>query len=93
MFLNASLTLARPITLPHPHSLATGFRRTVDESPRWLIVRGRHDEATMTLKKAAKWNKTTLPPVDELWTLMRRIRGQVRELWRPVKGGRNDIVE
>lgn len=82
-----------PATLPHPYTLTTGFRRTVDESPRWLIVRGRHNEANVTLKKAAKWNKTTLPPVSELWTLMRRIRGQVRELRRTVKGGRDYIGE
>ncbi|XP_066983996.1 organic cation transporter protein-like [Macrobrachium rosenbergii] len=33
----------------------------LDESPRWLLVKGRHAHAFGVLKKAARWNKVTLP--------------------------------
>ncbi|XP_076042031.1 solute carrier family 22 member 20-like [Oratosquilla oratoria] len=29
-----------------------------DESPRWLVVKGRHKEALKILQKAARWNKS-----------------------------------
>nr|XP_027207376.1 organic cation transporter protein-like [Penaeus vannamei] len=46
----------------------------LDESPRWLIVRGRHDDALRILRKAARWNKAQLPPEEELRALMDLIR-------------------
>lgn len=38
----------------------------IDESPRWLIVTGRHDKALKVLRRASRLNKTTLPPEDVL---------------------------
>nr|XP_053633558.1 organic cation transporter protein-like [Cherax quadricarinatus] len=46
----------------------------LDESPRWLIVNGRFDRALRVLRKAARWNKTTLPSTEELTLLMRAIQ-------------------
>ncbi|KAG0729303.1 Solute carrier family 22 member 13 [Chionoecetes opilio] len=46
----------------------------LDESPRWLIVRGRYTEALQVLRKAARWNNTSLPPTKELRALMEQIR-------------------
>ncbi|KAK8382355.1 hypothetical protein O3P69_015349 [Scylla paramamosain] len=46
----------------------------MDESPRWLIVRGRHDQAMQVLRKAARWNRVTLQPEDDLRALMKEIQ-------------------
>ncbi|KAK7083076.1 hypothetical protein SK128_012595 [Halocaridina rubra] len=46
----------------------------LDESPRWLIVRGRHEEALGIIQKAARWNKVKLPPQAELRGLMKDIQ-------------------
>ncbi|KAK4327425.1 hypothetical protein Pmani_002089 [Petrolisthes manimaculis] len=51
----------------------------MDESPRWLIVRGRHDRALTILQKAARWNKATLPPISEMRTLMIDIQAESTE--------------
>ncbi|XP_066984510.1 organic cation transporter protein-like [Macrobrachium rosenbergii] len=42
----------------------------MDESPRWLVVKGKYDQALEVLKKAAKWNQVTLPSDQELLKLM-----------------------
>ncbi|XP_037786215.1 organic cation transporter protein-like [Penaeus monodon] len=44
----------------------------MDESPRWLAVRGDHDRAVKILQKAGKWNKVSLPPENEVMALMRQ---------------------
>ncbi|KAG0724616.1 Solute carrier family 22 member 1 [Chionoecetes opilio] len=66
----------------------------LDESPRWLIVRGRYSEALNVLRKAARWNNTSLPPTKELLAVMEDIReksadsssrkreGKCRMVWR-----------
>ncbi|KAK8381988.1 hypothetical protein O3P69_015172 [Scylla paramamosain] len=46
----------------------------MDESPRWLIVRGRHDQAVQVLRKAARWNRVTLQPEADLRALMKEIQ-------------------
>ncbi|KAG7157391.1 Organic cation transporter protein-like 6 [Homarus americanus] len=48
----------------------------LDESPRWLIVQGQHDRAMKVLEKAARWNKATLPPRDQLLTMMKNIASE-----------------
>ncbi|CAL4059200.1 unnamed protein product [Meganyctiphanes norvegica] len=45
-----------------------------DESPRWLIVNGRHGEALKVLRRAARLNKSTLPAEEELMELMYHIQ-------------------
>ncbi|XP_071519062.1 solute carrier family 22 member 13-like isoform X2 [Panulirus ornatus] len=45
-----------------------------DESPRWLIVRGRHKQARRTLKRAARLNGASLPPDDQLNLIMTQIQ-------------------
>ncbi|KAK7065316.1 hypothetical protein SK128_011813, partial [Halocaridina rubra] len=50
----------------------------IDESPRWLIVAGRHEEAIRVLERAAYWNKAELPPRDKLLTLMKDIHNRLR---------------
>ncbi|KAF2354963.1 Major facilitator sugar transporter-like [Trinorchestia longiramus] len=42
----------------------------VDESPRWLVVHGHHDEALKIFKKAAKINRSELPSEAELLNIM-----------------------
>lgn len=49
----------------------------MDESPRWLIVRGHHEKALKVLQKAARWNKATLPPASNLYALMSDIQEEV----------------
>lgn len=46
----------------------------LDESPRWLIVRGDHRRAREVLERAARWNKMDLPPPEELDALMKNIQ-------------------
>ncbi|XP_045137877.1 organic cation transporter protein-like isoform X1 [Portunus trituberculatus] len=46
----------------------------MDESPRWLIVRGRHDQAVQVLRKAALWNRVTLQPEADLCALMNEVQ-------------------
>ncbi|XP_071547413.1 organic cation transporter protein-like isoform X2 [Panulirus ornatus] len=46
----------------------------LDESPRWLIVRGQHDRALKVLKRAARLNKATLPPNEDLQLMMKDIQ-------------------
>ncbi|XP_042203236.1 organic cation transporter protein-like [Homarus americanus] len=42
----------------------------MDESPRWLSVRGRYQEALAVLKRAARWNKAALPPDPRLLLIL-----------------------
>lgn len=46
----------------------------VDESPRWLIVNRQHDRALQVLKRAARWNRATLPSENDLRALMKEIQ-------------------
>ncbi|ROT74862.1 putative organic cation transporter protein-like [Penaeus vannamei] len=43
----------------------------MDESPRWLAVRGQHRRALRVLQRAARWNGVALPPEDELLLLLK----------------------
>ncbi|XP_037793895.1 organic cation transporter protein-like [Penaeus monodon] len=62
------------VTTSLPCLLFLPMLLVLDESPRWLIVRGRHDDALRVLQKAARWNKAQLPPEEELRALMDHIR-------------------
>ncbi|XP_063591453.1 organic cation transporter protein-like [Penaeus indicus] len=57
-----------------PTLLVFPFLYMLDESPRWLIVRGHHEKALKVLQKAARWNKATLPPPSNLYALMSDIQ-------------------
>ncbi|KAK4292640.1 hypothetical protein Pmani_034611 [Petrolisthes manimaculis] len=46
------------------------------ESPRWLAVVGQHQRALKELRRAAKWNKVTLPPDQELLAIMQKVQEQ-----------------
>lgn len=45
----------------------------IDESPRWLIVTGRHERALKVLRRAARFNKTTLPSDSQLLSMFKEI--------------------
>ncbi|CAL4088287.1 unnamed protein product, partial [Meganyctiphanes norvegica] len=51
----------------------------LDESPRWLIVTGRHDEALKVLRRAARLNNSSLPSETELSTMMKQIQNETVE--------------
>lgn len=51
----------------------------MDESPRWLIVRGRHADALRVLRKASRWNKVELPPDDQLFEIMADTQSEEKE--------------
>ncbi|XP_045622943.1 organic cation transporter protein [Procambarus clarkii] len=48
----------------------------LNESPRWLIVRGRHKQALQALQRAARLNHSSLPPEDELLIMMTDIQAE-----------------
>ena len=50
--------------------------RMVPESPRWLVTKGRFDEALKILKAGAKMNKKTLPSDNEMIEMMEKIKLQ-----------------
>ncbi|KAK3891939.1 hypothetical protein Pcinc_004195 [Petrolisthes cinctipes] len=58
------------LTTSLPLLLLLPLQWFIDESPRWLIVRGHHDRALQVLQKAARWNNTSLPPEHQLRKLM-----------------------
>ncbi|XP_068249821.1 organic cation transporter protein-like isoform X2 [Palaemon carinicauda] len=50
----------------------------VDESPRWLSVRGQHGRALEVIKRAARWNKTVIPSDDELMLIFKESQDKVK---------------
>ncbi|ROT74841.1 hypothetical protein C7M84_006648 [Penaeus vannamei] len=55
-----------------PFALYIPLLFIMDESPRWLIVRGQFDRARRVLQRAARWNKTQLPSEEALNNLITR---------------------
>lgn len=49
----------------------------MDESPRWLMLQGRYEEAANTLLKAARWQGASLPPRPQLIALLEKFRLEV----------------
>ncbi|RXG55141.1 hypothetical protein Avbf_19172, partial [Armadillidium vulgare] len=50
-----------------------GLLGFIEESPRWLIVRGFHQKALKVLRRAEKTNKVILPSDEELLLKMKEI--------------------
>lgn len=52
----------------------------MDESPRWLTVRGQHRRALRVLRRAARWNNVILPPDEEIIDLLRQNSDELSEV-------------
>lgn len=52
--------------------------RFLPESPRWLMMQGRHNEALKILKEVARVNGRSLPPQEELDALIGIMDKEVR---------------
>ena len=51
--------------------------RLLDESPRWLAVRGYHTHALAVLQRAARWNHVALPPRHRLLQIIKDSQDEV----------------
>ena len=58
----------------------TSVHRIMDESPRWLMMEGRHEEAIKILKKMAKMNGRSLPEDRYLKVLTDKIDEEVSQI-------------
>ncbi|KAG0727758.1 Solute carrier family 22 member 13 [Chionoecetes opilio] len=67
-WLQTFVSLLCPVMVP--------FLFFMDESPRWLVVMGRHKEALSVLQRAARLNGTSLPPKDHLLAVMKNVEQQ-----------------
>ncbi|KAG7159295.1 Solute carrier family 22 member 1-like 2 [Homarus americanus] len=66
----------------------------IDESPRWLAVQGRYEEALLVLQKAARWNKVSLPPTPHVLQCLKEERcSQVGQCVEGSSGGGIDWLE
>ncbi len=55
------------LSLSHSSDMSlVSFYRFLPESPRWLLIKGKTDEAYATLTVIAKGNKTVLPDMNKL---------------------------
>ncbi|XP_064091288.1 uncharacterized protein LOC135204990 [Macrobrachium nipponense] len=59
-----------------PLLLRVVFHFLIDESPRWLILKGKEDEAIRVLRKAARWNKVELPSDERLKEIFKEIQDE-----------------
>ncbi|KAK7073281.1 hypothetical protein SK128_015181 [Halocaridina rubra] len=55
----------------------------LDESPRWLVLQGRLEEAAKILEKAARWQGASVPPHSELMNLLQNYEQQSKEATKP----------
>ncbi|KAK4328708.1 hypothetical protein Pmani_000903 [Petrolisthes manimaculis] len=65
---------------------------TIDESPRWLAVVGQHQRALKVLRRAAKLNKVTLPPDQDLLAIMKIIQEQLVNALLPHSGHKIRLI-
>ncbi|XP_042242904.1 organic cation transporter protein-like [Homarus americanus] len=69
-----------------PLLLIMGLLFLIDESPRWLIVKGKHEQALKVLRRVARLNKSTLPPEEELRLMMSDIQAEAEMSKRVSRG-------
>ncbi|XP_042208340.1 organic cation transporter protein-like [Homarus americanus] len=59
----------------------------MDESPRWLMMQERYEEATKILRKAARWQGVSLPQHKELVELLNKFKLENEAERRPAVSG------
>lgn len=55
--------------------------RYMDESARWLLVKGKIEEAQKAVNRAAKWNRVKPLPIQTLNSIMGNLNQEVQTVF------------
>ncbi|KAK7085702.1 hypothetical protein SK128_014631 [Halocaridina rubra] len=67
------------ISISIPNILLLAYYWILPESPRWLMMQGRYEEAIKVLRKVAEVNKKSLPTKEEMDILITKMKQDTNE--------------